>query len=74
MKIDTLEINNIAGIKHLAIRFSESMNIICGPNGLPALNLFLTVYTRCEKIPFAFLGGMGTLGNNQDFASPLLII
>ena len=34
MKINSLEINNIAGIKKLVLSFNENMNLICGPNGI----------------------------------------
>uniref|UniRef100_UPI0028A8B1FA AAA family ATPase n=1 Tax=Pantoea sp. TaxID=69393 RepID=UPI0028A8B1FA len=34
MKIIAVDINNIGGIKKLIAPFSESMNIICGPNGI----------------------------------------
>jgi predicted ATP-binding protein involved in virulence len=34
MKIQTLAIKDIAGIKNLHLRFDERMNIICGPNGI----------------------------------------
>lgn len=34
MKIKSLEIENIGGITNLNLKFDESMNIICGPNGV----------------------------------------
>lgn len=34
MKVINIEINNIGGIRHLEVAFSEAMNIICGPNGI----------------------------------------
>lgn len=34
MKIKTLSIKNVAGIRDLHLRFDERMNILCGPNGI----------------------------------------
>lgn len=34
MKINTLEIESIGGIKSLVLKFNSHMNIICGPNGI----------------------------------------
>ncbi|MGR7949780.1 AAA family ATPase [Alcaligenes sp. RM2] len=34
MKIQTIEINDVAGITQLNLTFDERMNILCGPNGI----------------------------------------
>lgn len=34
MKINKLEINDIAGINKLELNFNQNMNLICGPNGI----------------------------------------
>ncbi len=34
MKIQTLAVKDVAGIKNLHLRFDERMNILCGPNGI----------------------------------------
>lgn len=34
MKIQNLEINDVAGIQTVNLRFDERMNILCGPNGI----------------------------------------
>lgn len=34
MKLIDIEINQIGGVNHLLLNFSENMNIICGPNGI----------------------------------------
>lgn len=34
MKIHSIEISNVAGVRHLNIFFDQNMNLICGPNGI----------------------------------------
>ncbi len=34
MKVKSIEINGIGGIRNITINFNESMNFICGPNGI----------------------------------------
>lgn len=34
MKIETIEINDVAGIRRLELSFDRRMNILCGPNGI----------------------------------------
>lgn len=34
MKINSLTINGIGGIKHLDLKFNDKLNVICGANGI----------------------------------------
>jgi len=34
VKIKSMSIENVGGIKAMKIDFNESMNVICGPNGV----------------------------------------
>ncbi|WP_303103992.1 AAA family ATPase [Megamonas funiformis] len=34
MKINSLTIDGIGGIKHLDLKFNDKMNVICGANGI----------------------------------------
>lgn len=49
MKIKRIEINNIGGVKSVAIEFKDGMNVICGYNGVgktTILNCIAHSFTR----------------------------
>ncbi|GMN89808.1 AAA family ATPase [Francisella sciaenopsi] len=72
MKIKSIEIQGIGGIKNLKVDFDETMNFICGPNGIGKTTLI-----ECVAHSFTFVSTnilKKNFSTNNSFAKSKVII
>jgi len=61
MKIKSISINGVGGIKHLELNFNPGMNLICGTNGIGKTTILECISHSCIN------GGSNKLKRNVDY-------
>ena len=72
MKINSLTINGIGGIKHLDLKFNDKLNVICGANGI-GKSTILNIIADAFNAGYSSKLKRNALCNNGDYLIDIYI-